>query len=99
MRFLPRLHACVAATLVVVLYIHWRRPSLRIQDSIQSVWKGTAHRVVVFGDDWSDIGHYRAVPPPASTVRERDPFRGLLWTEALCERASLPVPPPDRRFH
>ena len=92
MRFLTRLHACVASTFVLVLYFTWLRPSLRIQDNIQRVWTGTAHRVVVFGDDWSDTGKYRVAPPPKENVRDRDPSSGDMWVEALC-RAVIPCWP------
>ncbi|KAF2689064.1 hypothetical protein K458DRAFT_383729 [Lentithecium fluviatile CBS 122367] len=85
MRFLTRLHACVAAAFVLVLYFSWLRPSLRIHDNIQRVWKGTAHRVVVFGDDWSDTGKYRVAAPPKATTLDRDPSRGDIWVEALCK--------------
>lgn len=85
MRFFTRLQACVASAFVLVLYFSWLRPSpLRIQDNIQKVWKGTAHRVVVFGDDWSDTGKYRVAPPPKASIRDRDPSSGGMWVEALC---------------
>jgi hypothetical protein len=85
MRFLTRLHMCVAAAFVLMLYFSWLRPTpLRIQDNIQRVWTGTAHRVVVFGDDWSDTGKYRVAPPPRATLRDRDPSLGGMWVEALC---------------
>lgn len=90
MRFFTRLHACVATTLALILYFGWLRPLEITQDSIQRVWKGTAHRVVVFGDDWSDTGDYRVAPPPKQTTRDRDPSQGALWVEALCEEVHVP---------
>lgn len=88
MRFFTRLHACVAFAVILILYSAWTGPSSRIQASIQKAWKGGSHRVVVFGDDWSDVGQYRVAPPPQSTVRDRDPDQGKLWTETLCEEVS-----------
>jgi hypothetical protein len=85
MRFLTRVHVCVAMTTVFILYFSWIQPSLHIQARIQKAWQGSSHRIVVFGDDWSDVGEYRVAPPPESTVRDRDPDRGKLWGEALCE--------------
>jgi hypothetical protein len=41
----------------------------------------TTLRIVVFGDDWSDTGSYRTVPPPYAA-------RGDLWAETLCNRVS-----------
>ncbi|PVI07254.1 hypothetical protein DM02DRAFT_513127 [Periconia macrospinosa] len=89
MRFITRLYTCFAATVIFVLYFNWIRPSAYIQDSIQDninrVWKQHAHRLVVFGDDWSDTGVYRVASPPSGTTRDRDPHQGKLWTETLCK--------------
>ncbi|CAI6265913.1 unnamed protein product [Periconia digitata] len=84
MRFISRLYACFVATVIFVLYFNWVRPSAYIQDNIQRVWNRHAHRVVVFGDDWSDTGAYRVSPPPKGTTRDRDPHQGKLWTQTLC---------------
>ncbi|KAF1951040.1 hypothetical protein CC80DRAFT_425447 [Byssothecium circinans] len=78
MRFVTRLHACFAATVIFVLYF-WMRPSDLVQDNLQRVWKGRAHRVVVFGDDWSDTGAYRVDAPPRALARDRDPQQGERW--------------------
>ncbi|KAH7116737.1 hypothetical protein B0J11DRAFT_99673 [Dendryphion nanum] len=86
MRTLTRLHTCIAATIIVILYLTWFRPSLQLQENIQKVWRGNSLRVVVFGDDWSDVGEYRVSPPPSSLARDRDPDRGEMWTEALCKK-------------
>ncbi|KAF2116912.1 hypothetical protein BDV96DRAFT_598743 [Lophiotrema nucula] len=85
MRFLTRLHALAAVTVISILYFSLVRPSLHIQTRIQKVWQGSPRRLVVFGDDWSDTCTYRVSPPPKSTIRHRDPDQGELWTEALCE--------------
>ncbi|KAF2639419.1 hypothetical protein P280DRAFT_61248 [Massarina eburnea CBS 473.64] len=84
MRFLNRLHACFIATVLFVLYF-WLRPNDYMQDNIQRVWNGRAHRVVVFGDDWSDTGSYRVAAPPRALARDRDPLQGERWVEGLCE--------------
>lgn len=85
MRFLTRLHVCITAVVILILYFSWIQPSLHIQEDIQTVWTGNAHRLVVFGDDWSDIGTYRVSAPPKPTRQIRDPDRGDLWTETLCK--------------
>jgi hypothetical protein len=85
MRFVTRLHACVLAAILFIAYFSWFQPSVEFQTRLQKVWKDNSHRVVVFGDDWSDVGEYRMAPPPKSTIRDKDPDRGELWTETLCE--------------
>ncbi|KAF2708240.1 hypothetical protein K504DRAFT_382306 [Pleomassaria siparia CBS 279.74] len=93
MRVITKIHACIAATTIFILYFSYTRASPHIQDRINKVWKPTtalssslgSHRLVVFGDDWSDNGVYRFSPPPKSTTRNRDPDRGDMWTEALCK--------------
>lgn len=85
MRFLTRLHTCVAAVVVLLLYFSWTRSSLHIQSRIQKAWRGSARRVVIFGDDWSDVGQYRMAAPPSAFSRDRDPDQGVFWPETLCE--------------
>ncbi|KAF2796816.1 hypothetical protein K505DRAFT_155678 [Melanomma pulvis-pyrius CBS 109.77] len=93
MRVITRLHACFAAAIVLVLYFSYTRASSHLQDRIHHAWtpattsstSSGSHRLVVFGDDWSDNGEYRVSPPPKSTTRNRDPDRGDMWTEALCK--------------
>ncbi|KAF2654084.1 hypothetical protein K491DRAFT_601560 [Lophiostoma macrostomum CBS 122681] len=85
MRFVTRLHACIFATILFIAYFSWFQPSVEFQTRLQKVWKDHSHRVVVFGDDWSDVGEYRMAPPPKSTIRDKDPDRGGLWTETLCK--------------
>ncbi|KAF2005316.1 hypothetical protein P154DRAFT_357683 [Amniculicola lignicola CBS 123094] len=84
MRFLTRLHVLFLMAIVFILYFNWVQPSLHIQARIQKAWKGSSHRIVVFGDDWSDTGVYRVSPPTNAALRDRDPDRGEVWTEALC---------------
>jgi hypothetical protein len=66
-----------------------------MQERMHKVWTPSkeklslgTHRLVVFGDDWSDNGEYRVSPPPKSTTRNRDPDRGTIWTEALCKEVN-----------
>ncbi|KAF2190720.1 hypothetical protein K469DRAFT_736478 [Zopfia rhizophila CBS 207.26] len=84
MRFLTRLHALVGVAIIAILYFSWVLPSLHIKAQIQKVWRGSSYRLVVFGDDWSDVGEYRVSPPPRTSIQHRDPDRGELWTEVLC---------------
>ncbi|KAF1852141.1 uncharacterized protein K460DRAFT_269588 [Cucurbitaria berberidis CBS 394.84] len=85
MRILSRLHACAGATFLLFLYFIWLQYSTYIDNSTQANWPGKAHRIVVFGDDWSDTGNYRVSPPPQSWVGTRDPDRGEVWVETLCK--------------
>jgi hypothetical protein len=83
MRFLPRLlHTGAAATILVIMYCLWMQHD-GLEHRLHEAWHGTAHRVVVFGDDWSDTGRYRV--PVATASVERDQSRGAVWTETLCE--------------
>jgi hypothetical protein len=83
MRFLPRLlHTGAAATILVIMYCLWMQHD-GLEHRLHEAWHGTAHRVVVFGDDWSDTGRYRV--PAATASVERDQSRGAVWTETLCE--------------
>ncbi|KAF2268180.1 hypothetical protein CC78DRAFT_488842 [Lojkania enalia] len=86
MRFIARLHVLAAAAIVTIFFISWWRPSLNIQGRILKAWRRSSRRLVVFGDGWSDTGDYCVSPPPKSTVQHKDPDRGGLWTEALCEK-------------
>lgn len=88
MRFLPRLlHTGAAASILIFLYLVWDQHD-HLGHNIHEAWEGTAHRVVVFGDDWSDTGKYRVSPPPKADVPARDPDRGDMWTETLCREVS-----------
>jgi hypothetical protein len=88
MRLLPRLlHAVAAATILIVLYLVWLQHD-HLGHNIHEAWGGTAHRVVVFGDDWSDTGKYRVSPPSKTEALTRDPDRGEVWTETLCKEVS-----------
>ncbi|KAF3048272.1 hypothetical protein E8E12_011583 [Didymella heteroderae] len=85
MRFLPRLlHAGAAAATLIVLYLVWLQHD-HLGHSIHEAWDGQAHRIVVFGDDWSDTGKYRVSPPSKAQAVTRDPDRGDVWTETLCK--------------
>ncbi|KAJ8114114.1 hypothetical protein OPT61_g3921 [Boeremia exigua] len=85
MRFLPRLlHAGAAAAILIFLYVVWLQHD-HLGHNIHEAWGGTAHRVVVFGDDWSDTGKYRVSPPSKASMPARDADRGDMWTETLCK--------------
>ncbi|KAF2994056.1 hypothetical protein E8E13_001725 [Curvularia kusanoi] len=85
MRFLPRLlHTGAGATILLFLYLIWLQHD-HLGHSIHEAWEGSAHRVVNFGDDWSDTGRYRVSPPPKVNAVTRDPARGDIWTEVLCK--------------
>ncbi|KAF1929265.1 uncharacterized protein M421DRAFT_100396 [Didymella exigua CBS 183.55] len=85
MRFLPRLlHAGAAAAILIVLYFVWLQHD-HLGHNIHEAWEGTAHRIVVFGDDWSDTGKYRVSPPSKAQAVIRDSDRGDVWTETLCK--------------
>ncbi|KAG9383296.1 hypothetical protein A1F94_005207 [Pyrenophora tritici-repentis] len=83
MRFVSRLHACAALALLTILYCTWLR-SNDIGNTVHT-WSGNAHRIVVFGNDWSDTGSYRIAPSGLSAVVARDADRGDLWVETLCK--------------
>lgn len=85
MRFLPRLlHTAAAVIILIFLYVVYLQ-SDHLEHSIHEAWDGTAHRIVVFGDDWSDTGKYRVSPPSRGNAPARDPDRGDMWTETLCK--------------
>ncbi|KAF2200507.1 hypothetical protein GQ43DRAFT_70969 [Delitschia confertaspora ATCC 74209] len=67
------------------LYFGWKLDPSDMQTRIRNAWAGSSHRLVVFGDDWSDTGEYRVSPPPKEYSKARDPGQGELWTEVLCK--------------
>jgi len=84
MRFFSRLHVCAALAILMILYFTWVH-SADFEDTVHTVWRGSAHRIVVFGNDWSDTGSYRVSSPVLSAVVARDADRGDLWVETLCK--------------
>ncbi|KAI4712220.1 hypothetical protein J4E89_002486 [Alternaria sp. Ai002NY15] len=84
MRFFSRLHLCAALAILMILYFTWVH-SANFEDTVHTVWRGNAHRIVVFGNDWSDTGSYRVSSPVLSAVVARDADRGDLWVETLCK--------------
>ncbi|EUC48227.1 hypothetical protein COCMIDRAFT_87821 [Bipolaris oryzae ATCC 44560] len=84
MRFVSRLHVCAALAIFTILYITWM-DSAGFEETVHTVWRGSAHRIVVFGNDWSDTGSYRVSSPALSSIVARDADRGDLWVETLCK--------------
>ncbi|KAF2740926.1 hypothetical protein EJ04DRAFT_558311 [Polyplosphaeria fusca] len=91
MRFLGRLHALSAVAIFAFLWFMWLLPSLHMRARVQEAWHGSSRRIVVFGDDWSDTGVRPVSAPLKSRRRDRDPDRGKLWVEALCEELACDV--------
>jgi hypothetical protein len=87
MRFFSRLHVCAALAILMILYFTWVH-SANFEETVNTVWRGNAHRIVVFGNDWSDTGSYRVSSPVLSAVVARDADRGDLWVETLCKEVS-----------
>lgn len=85
MRSLSKLHGCAAAVILVIVYFLYEQHHLGSGASMQQAWHGTAHRITVFGDDWSDTGDYRLSPIPVISDATRDPDRGVTWAETLCK--------------
>ena len=88
MRFISRLHVCAAASICMILYFTWVHSTYfgeTVQNTVQTVWRGNAHRVVVFGNDWSDTGSYWVSSSVPSGFVARDADRGDLWVETLCK--------------
>jgi hypothetical protein len=48
-------------------------------------WHESTHRIVVFGDDWSDTRSNRVSTHLQLLDAVRDPNEGELWTETLCK--------------
>jgi hypothetical protein len=70
------------------LYFFFYQRSMGFESAMHKYSISTTLRIVVFGDDWSDTGSYRTVPPPYLGVAARDAARGDLWAETLCKRVS-----------
>lgn len=87
MRFVSRLHVCAALAIFTILYITWMN-SAGFEETVHTVWRGSAHRIVVFGNDWSDTGSYRVSSSASSAIVARDVDRGDLWVETLCKKVS-----------
>jgi hypothetical protein len=85
MRLYFRVKACITIAILLTVYFICLQSSLHLRTRIEEAITRSSHRLVVFGDDWSDTGAYRVAPPPKYIVRGRDPDRGALWTETLCE--------------
>lgn len=88
MRFISRLHACAALAILMILYFTWVHQA-DFEQTVHTVWRGSAHRIVVFGNDWSDTGSYRVSSPALSAIVARDADRGDLWVETLCKEVSV----------
>jgi hypothetical protein len=89
MRYSHRLLALVVVQ-IVFLYFGWRMLRSNIYAGIDKAWTRPQHRVVVFGDSWSDTGEYRVSPPAKPYRRARDQDHGEVWTEVLCKNVRRP---------
>lgn len=76
---------CVAATILMILYFGWVHHVAYFEHQAQAIWQSNAHRIVVFGNDWSDTRSYRVSSPPQSAIAPRDADRGEVWVETLCK--------------
>ncbi|KAF2848837.1 hypothetical protein T440DRAFT_148277 [Plenodomus tracheiphilus IPT5] len=85
MRFVSRLHLCAIATIVMIFYFTWVHQSDYFESKVQAMWQGNTHRIVVFGNDWSDTRSYRVSSPASSEIAPRDIDRGEVWVETLCK--------------
>jgi hypothetical protein len=64
MRSFSKLQGCVAAATLMFLYFFFYQRSMGFESAMHKYSISTTLRIVVFGDDWSDTGSYRTVPPP-----------------------------------
>jgi hypothetical protein len=84
-RILHKIHIIVALGIAGVLYFGWIYPSLHVQSRLAKAWIGSARRIVVFGDSFSDTQSYLIDAPESSQRPIRDQAEGRRWTEVLCE--------------
>jgi hypothetical protein len=86
MRYLSRLHGCAAAVILIVLYFFYQERALGFGSTMRGGERHeTTHRIVVFGDDWSDTGSDRVSTHLQLLDAVRHPYQGELWTETLCK--------------
>ena len=79
-----------------IVYLTWSLPGLSSRTTLTSFlpkttakevkirWNDAPRRVIVFGDSWSDNGHYPVDPPGQGQSSTRDAAQGKVWTEWLC---------------
>ena len=77
-RSLPRATSSINVELEKLINSSSTQPA----DPIQ--WGKSPNRLLVFGDSWSDDGHYPIDPPASDQTPVRDEARGRVWTEHLC---------------
>jgi hypothetical protein len=86
MRYLSRLHGCAATVILIVLYFFYQERALGFGSTMRGDgWHETTHRIVVFGDEWSDTGSNRVSTHLQLLDSVQDPGEGELWTETLCK--------------
>lgn len=84
MRFFTRFTAIVGVSLVSVSYLAWVLPTLGVKNEVRNAWSKSPRRLIVFGDSWSDNGHYPIAPPSKEMSPTIEPAQGKVWTEWLC---------------
>lgn len=72
----------------MILYFGWVHHSAYFENRAQALWQKNAHRVVVFGNDWSDTRTYRVSQPSQRAIAARDSDRGDVWVETLCKEVN-----------
>lgn len=75
----------------MIAYFTWTHQSDDLKGKVQAMWQGNTHRIVVFGNDWSDTRSYRVSLPPSSKITPRDADRGEVWVETLCTQLECDV--------
>ena len=87
----------IIASICSILYLTWFLPGFSVKnklkhllpaastsEEVQAHWNNDPRRLIVFGDSWSDNGHYPIDPPPEDQIPSWEEARGKVWTEWLC---------------
>jgi hypothetical protein len=84
------MHGCAATVILIILYFFYQERALGFGRSMPSgVRHDTTHRIVVFGNDWSDTRSNRVSTDLQLLDAARDPAHYGLWTESLCKEVRL----------
>lgn len=95
------LTAIFAIGLCSVVYLTWFLPAYSVKNKLGRLlptfsirkeanthWDSNPRRLIVFGDSWSDNGHYPVDQPLRDQIPSREEAQGKVWTEWLCSAAS-----------